>query len=175
MIELRIVAASIFFVVWILFAFYLTIGWLGSTPFYPSQNKHLKGLLDGLKINPKDKKLKFVDIGSGDGRVVIWAAKQGFKATGIELNPFLTLISRLKSFIFRLGKNAKFINGNFYNQDYSEYDVVYLYIYREHMNKLKEKLFEELEPGSVIVSNIFKFDETTPYERIGRFNVYRIK
>lgn len=172
---LQFIALITFLFVWILFGAYLVIGWFGSTPFYPSSRKHLKALEDYLgKLDKKSYKT-FVDVGSGDGRVAIWAAKHGFESTAVEINPFLTLITRLKVKLRKLSGKVNTINKSFYKIDYSNFDIVYLYIFREHMEQLLPKLQKELKPGALIISNVFKFEGLEPIEKIERFNIYRVK
>lgn len=155
----------------ILFGYYLFVGWFSKTPFYPSSTKKLNAIFDDLDINPKGK--KFIDLGSGDGRFVVWAAKKGFDAYGIEINPFLTLISRFRIFLKRR-KNAHIERKDFKTIDYSKYDVVYFYIYSEHMEKVREKLYKELKPGSIIISNVFKFKDIEANRKIGNYLIYKI-
>lgn len=156
----------------IVFAGYLIYSWLKKTPFYPSSPKKLENLINSghIKINGKN----FIDVGSGDGRFVVWAASNGYYAEGIEFNPFLTLASRFKLFVRRL-KNAKIYNKDFNNHDFSKYDVVYLYIFPEHMDKIKDKLFEELKPKSVIIASTFKFSGIDPDDVFDKFSIYYIK
>ncbi len=68
-----------------------------------------------------------------------------------------------------------FINNNFIKESYKEYDVVYLYIYRSAMNQLKDKLFKELKPGSIVISNVFGFDDIEPDDTYKRFKIFKIK
>ena len=158
----------------ILFGVFLIWSWLTQTPFYPSSAKDLDKLFRSGKLKlPKD--IKFIDIGSGDGRIVLWAAKKGFKAYGIEYNPFLSLLSRVKIFLTGKNKKATIYNKDFNKHGFGTYNVAYLYIFNEHMDKMKDKLFNEMQKGSVIVSKIFKFSNIEPDEKIGKFNIYYIK
>lgn len=172
---LQFIAVLTFLFIWILFGVYLVIGWFGSTPFYPSSKKHFRVLEDYLKNLDKDKYKEFVDIGSGDGRVAIWAGKLGYMSTGVEINPFLTLITRLKVKIKKLSGKVHTVNKSFYKIDYSKFDIVYLYIFKEHMEELLPKLEKELKPHAVIISNVFKFENLEPVEKLGRFNIYKLK
>lgn len=156
----------------ILFGVYLIWSWITKTPFYPSKTKPLNDLIKELNLNGN---LNFIDIGSGDGRIVMWGAKQGFNADGIEFNPFLTLYSRLLIFIRGLGKRAKIYNKDFNQHDYSKYNFAYLYIFPEHMDKISDKLFNEMQKGSVVVTNTFKFTTLSPDKTIGRYYIYYVK
>ncbi len=105
----------LFSFVWLGLIFYILKGMLGQTPFYPSNRKKLKNLYKDIKgLLPKNP--NFVDIGSGDGRIVAWASNKGMNATGIESNPYLTLLSRLILLITR--SKGKIINANFFKINY---------------------------------------------------------
>ncbi|MDQ7020887.1 MAG: hypothetical protein Q9M91_03500 [Candidatus Dojkabacteria bacterium] len=86
---LAIAIVSYLTILWIVLGGYHIYSLLFSTPFYPSRVKHLKEAFQKLGLEVT-KSTNFVDLGSGDGRVVVWAARMGMKSTGIELNPFLT-------------------------------------------------------------------------------------
>ncbi len=158
----------------IMFALYLVFSWLTQTPFYPSSPKALENFLKDLDIKVTNQ-TKFVDIGSGDGRFVVWAAQKGMLADGIEYNPFLTLVSRVKLLVQGLNKRAKIVNGDFFKQNYSKYNIAYMYLFNEHMDKLKDKLFAEMPKGSTIITNTFTFSNLDADMHIGKFYLYKVK
>ena len=153
------------------FGFYLIWSWINQTPFYPSKTKPLNNLLKDLNLG---KNINFIDIGSGDGRIVIWGAKQGFNADGIEFNPFLTLFSRIMILLNRVSGKAKIYNKDFTKHDFSKYDFAYLYIFPEHMDKVSDNLFKQMKKGSVVVTNTFKFTNRTPDKIDGRYYIYYV-
>lgn len=173
MLSLEIIVGLVCIGIWLLLSFYVIISVLFLTPYYPSRTKKLEEALQNLDIDIKED-LNFVDVGSGDGRIVAWAAKKGMQSTGIELNPFLTLWSRVFFKLKRVGSKASVVNQNWNNVNYEKYDIVYLYIFREHMDKLKDKFKTELKPGSVIISNTFRFKDWEPDEEYGRFAIYKV-
>ncbi|MDP3764561.1 MAG: class I SAM-dependent methyltransferase [bacterium] len=130
-------------------------------PFMPSYRKNRKNVLEDLfEIAKKENAKKIVDIGSGDGRVVIEFAKQGFESYGIEFNPLLVWYSRYK--IKRAGlKNAHIIRGDFWKTDLSQYDLVYLFQLNYVNALLGDKFKKELKTGAIIASAgfpMFNFD-----------------
>ena len=155
----------------IFFAIYFLFSLVRKTPFYPSKIKSLDEIFNKIEIKGKN----FIDIGSGDGRIVIWAAERGFNADGIEYNPFLTILSKIKIFFLRLNKKVRIYNKDFFDHSYSDYQIVYMFIYSEQMDKLQNKLFRELKPNSVIISNTFNFSEVKEDRKIGNYYVYYIK
>lgn len=155
----------------IFFGFYLIWSWINQTPFYPSKTKPLNDLKKELNLADN---INFIDIGSGDGRIVIWGAKQGFNADGIEYNPFLTLYSRIMILLRGVKNRANIFNKDFRNHDFSKYDFAYLYIFPDHMDSVSGKLFSQMKSGSVVVTNTFKFKDKTPDKTMGRYYIYYV-
>lgn len=156
----------------LLFFVYLVGTGVFSAPYYPTSSRKFKKAYADLKaILPK--KGKFVDLGSGDGKMVMWASKNGYEAYGIEINPFYSLVSKIR--IIATRSKGKIINMNFYNHDFKDYDIVYMYLFPTVMSKLKDKLFSEMKPGSVIVSNTFTIPGVKEDEKVDNFYIYRIR
>jgi precorrin-6B methylase 2 len=100
---------------------------------------------------------KAVDIGSGDGSIVIEMARAGAEAHGYEINLLLVLWSKLR--IWKAGLNGKaFVHwGNMWKTDFSPFSVVVVYGIKQIMHDLEEKLNKELKPGTRVISNTFPF------------------
>lgn len=137
-------------------------------PFVPSSRKNILKAFQKYDLGVKH---RFIDLGSGDGRVVISAARMGAEAIGVEINPFLVFWSRFWAFVLR--KNAKFILGSYWNVDLSNYNFLFVYLYPEVVKKMEEKIFSTMPKGSIVVSNTFEFNRD-PIERIGRVAVYEV-
>lgn len=104
---------------------------------------------------------KAVDLGSGDGRIVIALANAGALADGFEINPALAFLSRRKIRRLGLENQARIFCQNFWTADLSPYDVVMVFGMTHIMEKLEKKLKTELKDDAVIVSNVFKFPGLT--------------
>ncbi len=156
----------------LLFFVYLVGTGVFSAPYYPTSSKKFNKAFADLKQH-LPKKGKFIDLGSGDGKMVLWASKNGYAAEGIEINPFYSIVSRIKIIFSR--HKGKIINKNFYNHNFNDYDIVYMYLFPTVMGKLKNKLFSEMKPGSVIVSNTFTIPGVKEDEKVDNFYIYRIK
>lgn len=169
------IIATIFLLMLVVLGFYFIYSLMISTPFYPSRIKALDKAFDELDIEANKNK-KFIDLGSGDGRVVLWAAKKGFDAYGVDENPYLILLSRIRTVLFHRGlsKHAHIIHGSFNKIDLSEYAVIYMYIYPKHMESLKEKLKKEMSKDAVILSNTFTFKDVEPIAKSGHFYIYKL-
>jgi predicted RNA methylase len=100
------------------------------------------------------------DLGSGDGRVVVTAARHyGSRAVGIELDPLRYLWCQMLITVLGLRSRVHIIFGDFFNQDLSEADVITCYLLQDTNNKLERKLKRELLPGARVVSNYFTFSD----------------
>jgi len=106
--------------------------------------------------------MKAVDLGSGDGRVVMALAQAGTEAYGFEVNPILVWWSRYKIKKVNLSDKAKILQKSFWNADLSSFGLVMVFGMSHIMPKLETKLKSELKPGSKVVSNIFRFPNWQP-------------
>ncbi len=97
-----------------------------------------------------------IDLGSGDGRIVIAAAqKYGARAVGIELDGALVQKSREAARAAQLGDKVSFIEGDVLAADISKATVVTVYLLPDLMRKLQSRFLQELAPGTRIVSHAF--------------------
>ena len=139
--------------------------------FVPTGRQAVAAMVRLAQIKPG---MKVVDLGSGDGRIVIAFAQAGVEAVGLEVNPILVWWSRWK--IRQAGlPNAKIITKSFWSVDMADFDVDVVVVFgmTHIMEKLQEKLWRELKPGSLIISNIFRFPNQTPIQEEGSLRVYR--
>ena len=110
------------------------------------------------KVAPND----FVmDLGSGDGRNIIAAAKLGANALGVEFNPDMVALSRRLAADAGVAEKAKFVEADMYQADLSKATVLALFLLPVNMNRLAPK-FIDLAPGSRIVANTFGIDGWEP-------------
>lgn len=122
------------------------------------------------KVNQND---TLVDLGSGDGRIIIMAAEEfGASAFGVEADPLRVLWSRKVIRRRGLKDKVKVIWGNFFTQSLVEASVVAIYQGHDINNQLKTKLASELTPGTRVVSYSFPFDGWTPVETTKNPNIY---
>ncbi|MEO7135125.1 MAG: class I SAM-dependent methyltransferase, partial [Vicinamibacterales bacterium] len=106
-----------------------------------------------------------IDLGSGDGRNVIAAAKLGARALGVEYNPNMVALSRRLAQESGVADRAQFVEADMYTYDISKATVMALFLLPVNMNKLAPKFFN-LAPGSRIVGNTFGIDGWEPDERV---------
>jgi SAM-dependent methyltransferase len=126
----------------------------------PTSPALVEKMLDMAKVTKDD----FVmDLGSGDGRNVIAAAKRGARGVGVEYNPDLVALSNRLAATEGVGDRAKFVQGDMYAADISQATVLALFLLTENLDRLMPK-FLALKPGTRIVANTFGISGWTPDE-----------
>ena len=139
------------------------ISWFAGfdAPYVPTKTTRIRKLLKSIPLKGKT----FYELGSGDGRVVRVAAELGAQAIGIEQSLLRILYSRYKSFRQKLA-NAKFWYGNIFDQNYTDADVVFIFLLPKGVEKLEDKLKKELKKDSLIITQTFHFKKWKPYKKI---------
>lgn len=117
-------------------------------------------MLAMAEIAPGD---RLVDLGSGDGRTVITAAKQGVEAHGVELDQNLVALSRRNAEAAGVQKLARFKQADIFEADFSSASVVTIFMLGDVNLRLRPKLLA-MKPGTRIVSNTFGMDDWEPDE-----------
>lgn len=146
----------------------------GHAVYIPLPKETVRKLLKLAKVRKGE---VVYDLGAGDGRVVLMAAKEfGAHAIGIEKNWLLARLAAWRVKRERL-ENAVIINKDLFGCKLSDADVVVLYLTQKMNDKLKPKLEHELKPGSRVVSAAHVFKGWKPVKRIktGHFYSYLYK
>jgi precorrin-6B methylase 2 len=112
-------------------------------------------MLDMAKVTPQD---YVIDLGSGDGRTVITAAKRGARALGIEYNPEMVELSKRNAAQAGVSDRASFVKADLFDSDFSSATVITMFLLPEINLKLRPKILR-LKPGTRIVSNTFTMGE----------------
>lgn len=123
----------------------------------PTPQTLVDKMLEIAEVTPDD---YVIDLGSGDGRTVISAAKLGAKALGVEYNPDMVLLSKKNAAEEGVSDKAEFIEADLFETDLSEATVITMFLLPDINLKLRPKLLE-LKPGTRIVSNTFTMQEWT--------------
>lgn len=124
----------------------------------PTPDELVNAMLKMAKVTPDD---YVIDLGSGDGRTVIAAAKLGANALGIEYNPDMVALSKRNAENEKVSEKAKFIEADLYEYDFSKATVITMFLLPEINLKLRPRLLE-LKPGTRIVSNTFTMGDWEP-------------
>ena len=129
-----------------------------------------------LKLGNVTAKDVVYDLGSGDGRVVIAAAKNyGARGVGVEIDPFLVKTANAAAAAAGVTDRVRFVNGNLFTARISDATVVTLYLLQSLNEKLRPKLVRELKPGTRVVSHVFSMGPEWPPEQtvmVGRSRIF---
>jgi precorrin-6B methylase 2 len=124
----------------------------------PTPQELVDTMLSIAKVTPAD---FVIDLGSGDGRTVIEAARRGAHAMGIEYNPDMVALSKRNAQMAGVSGKVDFIEGDLFECDLSKATVITMFLLPEINLKLRPHLLE-LKPGTRIVSNTFTMGEWEP-------------
>ena len=154
----------IIFMIWIVWSVVVGAPWL------PTPTSKVRKMLKFAQVKEGD---IVYDLGSGDGRIIIMAAKEfDAKSVGIEADPIRQRWSKLMIRRHNLTDRVQALRGNFFNYDIGEASVVTLYLGVSTNDKLREKLKKELNPGTRIVSHHFLLKEWDIVERDEKADLY---
>lgn len=155
--------ALVLIVLVFLFGFVLAFG----APYLPTLSKQSENALDLLELK---KGQHLLELGSGDGKVMLAAAKRGYRVTGFELNPLLVIVSKIVTFKYR--KQVKVVWGNYWTKDWPPADGIFTFLLVKYMSKLDKKIAQTYKHKRVkLVSVAFKI----PNKRTTKtaFGLYR--
>jgi precorrin-6B methylase 2 len=128
----------------------------------PSPEATVEKMLDVAKVTPKD---FVVDLGSGDGRSVIAAARRGARALGVEYNHDMVELAKRNAAKAGVTDKASFVEGDMYAAEFSQATVLALFLLPDNLMKLRAK-FADLSPGTRIVANTFGIEGWTAEQEL---------
>lgn len=115
------------------------------------------------------------DLGSGDGRIVITAAKKyGARGVGVEIDPALVKTATEAAAVAGVSDRVRFVAGDMFSADVREATVVTLYLLQSLNERLRPKLVRELNPGARVVSHVFNMGPEWPPEQTSQIGPSRI-
>lgn len=142
---------------------------VSGAPWVPAFKRDLEAVLNDVKLQPKE---LFIELGCGDGRLVVAAAKRGAQAIGYEINPVLFSISWIRVLPYR--KHAQVHCRNLWRVKLNEADVVLAFLVPRTVPKLYQKAKKEMKPGSRLVSYIFAIPGRKATVKGHNWHVYTI-
>lgn len=128
-------------------------------PYVPTPQKVVNRMLDMVDVQPSD---YVIDLGSGDGRIVIAAAKRGASGHGIDLDPERISEARKNAANKGVDNQIMFMEANIFDTDFSKASVITMYLLPTVNKKLRPELLDKLEPGTELVSHSFDMGEWEP-------------
>lgn len=143
------------------------LGAFWGAPWVPAFRADLDELFDLASVK---KGTRFVDLGCGDGKVLLAAARRGARVVGFEINPLLWLIAKLR--LLPYGKHAKVYLRSYWTVDIGQFDVVYMYLIHHYMEKMRRQLSRQLAKDSVVISYMFAFEAVEPRQTTRNSFVY---
>ncbi|MBI4257145.1 hypothetical protein HY626_03775 [Candidatus Uhrbacteria bacterium] len=145
----------------------------GGAPYVPTRPEIMERMLRLAQIGPND---VVVDLGSGDGRLVIAAVEAGARRSmGYEIHPGLTKLSNRKIRQAGFEGRAIVLNHSMWKANLVDANIVFLYQIPYAMGRIKKLLESQLAPGSRIVSHAFKIPDWEPDAVDGYVLLYKIK
>jgi len=133
-------------------------------PYVPATTQQVRNVMNCLQGRTG----RLVDLGSGDGRIVLEAAKHGLTSVGVELNIWLVLYSRLQAWRSTLGKEkAMFTRQDMWTVDLSAFENIVIFGTEQLMPALESKFLKELKCGSIVVACRFPLPYWKPLTTCG--------
>lgn len=142
-------------------------------PFVPTDEGVIKAMLDLAEVGPQD---LLYDLGSGDGRIVVAAAKdRDTRSIGVEIDPLRIADAMEYAADTRVEYLVDFIEEDIFTVDFSEATVVTLYLLDSINLQLRPRLLSELRPGTRIVSHAFSMGDWIPDDllELGGIKIYK--
>ena len=121
----------------------------------PTSHLLVEKMLDMARVTPKD---YLLDLGSGDGRLVITAARRGVRALGVEYEEKMVALSKLNAEKAGVAERATFVQADLFETDLRRATVITMFLLPEINLRLRPRILE-LSPGTRIVSNSFDMGE----------------
>jgi len=133
------------------------------TPYVPTPQVVVNRMLELAKVKPGE---TVVDLGSGDGRIMITAAKEyGARGFGVEIDPYLVQTSNEEAKRVGVADRVKFLKQDLFDTDFREADVLTLYLLPDVNIELRPKILSELKAGTRVVSHDFDMGTWLPDAR----------
>lgn len=128
----------------------------------PSSDAVVSAMLNTAKVSSND---YLIDLGSGDGRTVIAAARRGAKALGIEYNPQMVELSRANAERAGVSSRASFVVADLFNTDFSQATVLTMFLLPDINLRLRPRILE-MRPWARVVSNTFDMGDWRPDQTV---------
>ncbi|MEI6533518.1 MAG: methyltransferase domain-containing protein [Candidatus Roizmanbacteria bacterium] len=142
---------------------------INGAPYEPSDDDEVKRMVSLLEIKQGE---KAVDIGSGDGRVVIAMAEEGAVAYGFENDRYLVKESRRNIQRAKMSHSAFIKQTDFWDENYNLFDKIIVFQFGTVMKRLEKKLESELRDGTYVVSQFWKFPNWKYVKKISDVYLY---
>lgn len=149
----------------VLFAGVLLVG----APYVPTLKKQAETALDMLELQSGD---TLLELGCGDGKVLVMAAERGIRVVGYEVNPLLVIVARIRT--LKYGQQSRVIWGNFWRRPWPrDADGIFVFLHPRFMKRLDKKIIANYPEGIRLASFAFAIEGRRPYRKKGGVFLYR--
>lgn len=149
-----------------LFAVVLLVG----APYLPTLTPQVRAALKLANLKPDD---TLLELGCGDGKVLIAAARQGINVVGYELNPLLVIVCKIRTWRYR--KQVRIIWGDFWQKPWPEADAIFVFLLPKYMSKLHKKCIQYEYNPVKLVSFAFAIKGVKPVGQQDGVFLYRYR
>lgn len=142
-------------------------------PFVPTEEFVVDAMLELANVGPKD---VLYDLGSGDGRILVSAAREfGTRGVGIDIDPQRIAEAFEYAELSQVENLVDFVEGDIFTADFGDASAVTLYLLQSINEQLRPRLLSELRPGSRVVSHAFDMGDWKPDDsrKVGNVNIYK--
>lgn len=167
-IQALLALAGIGLMLWLIFL--ILPAFFGGPPFVGTSPERVQQMMALAQLAPGE---RVIDLGSGDGRLLLAAAKAGAEAVGYELNPFLVWWSRRQARQAGVAPQVRVHWGNFWSANLNSAEVIMIFGFSTIMAKLSQKLASELKPGSRVISYRYELPGWKLEGQVGHVYQYR--
>lgn len=157
--------------IFLVFGIFMIISFMTGAPYVGMDKRYIKTIIRLARLREGQ---TIIDLGSGDGRVLLVAACSNLLAIGYEINPVLCVFTRLRIMLAKQRSRASVYCKNFWNADISRADAVMIYAIPHIMDRLQHKIQTECKKGTRVVSFGFTFPNWNMIADEGRVKVYEV-
>lgn len=137
-------------------------------PYVPTLSKQRRQALDLLDLQPGQ---TLIDLGAGDGAMLIAAAARGINAVGYEINPLLVIIAKIRTAKYR--HNVTVIWGNFWKKHWPPAEGVFVFLTGNYMNQLEIEMKTRFNRPVKLVTYGFSLNTKKPFKKSGALFLYK--
>lgn len=141
---------------------------LVGAPYLPTLTPQVKAALELANLKKGD---TLLELGCGDGKVLIAAAKQGLNVVGYELNPLLAIVCKLRTWHYR--KQVRVIWGDFWQKPWPEAEAIFVFLLPKYMSKLNKKCIQYEHKPVKLLSFAFPITSAQPIKEQAGVYLYK--
>lgn len=169
MLTILIIIAIILFII-LVAGIFMVISCFTGAPYVALPQKHVEQMI--LHTHLK-KNQKLIDLGSGNGKLLLAALEHDIRAIGYEINPILCAITWVRILLNKNRHLGKIYCTNFWKVDFSSTDAIVLYGVPHIMDRLQKKIQKECKKGTPVISFGFEFPHWEMTKKDGRIKIYK--